>query len=351
MKVLLVKTSSLGDLIHSMPAITELAEKQPEIELHWLVEEGFANIPLWHPFVKKVHCSAIRRWRKSLFSKTTRNELKQLKQSLLDEQFDLVLDAQGLIKTAFMVRWLACPKIGLDKHSIKEPLASRVYDKKIAVAKGQNAIIRVKQLFAEAFDYQTNSEMAAVDFGLDVKKPEAFALAANKPYVVCLHGTNWPSKIWPELYWQTLAESLIEQGFDVLFPFGDANEKQRAERITTASNATLLPKCSLDDLAYLISKASVVIGSDTGLSHIAAALAVPVIGLYGSTDSVLTGLVGKQVLNLQSSFSCSPCLKRECPLIEGDQIIPCYQSIGVPEVLTAMKQVVEKQDVEKQEAK
>ena len=338
MKVLLVKTSSLGDLIHSMPAVTELAQNHPDIELHWLVEEGFSDIPLWHPFVKKTHSCAVRRWRKSLFSRVTRNEIKALKQSLLSEGFDRVIDAQGLIKTAFMVRWFSCKTIGFDKQSIKEPLASLAYERKIFVAKGQNAILRVKQLLAAAFNYPVSH---SIEFGLQVNMPESFAFQTNNPYVICLHGTVWPSKVWPEEYWIDLANRLLQQGYEVLFPFGDDSEKTRAERICQNAGATLLPKCSLNDLAFLLQQASAVVGSDTGLSHIAAALAVPVVGLYGPTDRQLTGLVGNKVLSLQSEKTCSPCLKRDCPLIKDtpESLIPCYESIGVSAVIDAVAKV------------
>lgn len=340
LKVLLIKTSSLGDLIHSMPAVTDLMHSGVDVELHWLVEEGFANVPYWHPLVSQVHCCAIRRWRKSLFKRKTRQEISTLKNTLQQEQFDIVIDAQGLLKTAWMVRWFkrsATKTIGYDKHSIKEPLASRAYKQVLNIAKEQTAIERVRQLFAAAFAY-TFGEQA--DFGLQVKRPEALVIDADKPYAVFLHGTNWVSKIWPVQYWQALASNLCDQGFNVLIPWGDEQEQLRAQQIAQGSGATVLPRCSLNDLAYLLQQASVVIGSDTGLSHIAAALAVPTIGLYGSTNSKLTGLVGKNVKSLQSSYECSPCMQRQCPKVSGGKIMPCYQSISVDAVMASIKELV-----------
>ena len=151
-KILIIKTSSLGDLIHTMPGITDIQRRLPDAELHWLVEESFASIPQWHPFVKKVHKCAIRRWRKSLFSKQTRVELKALKQQLQSEQYDLVIDAQGLLKSAFMVRWFSCPTHGYDKKSIKEPLASRAYSHKHTITREAKAIDRVRTLFSVSLD-------------------------------------------------------------------------------------------------------------------------------------------------------------------------------------------------------
>lgn len=340
LKVLLIKTSSLGDLIHTMPALTDLRRSGLDIELHWLVEEGFVNVPAWHPMVSKVHCCAIRRWRKSLFKRTTRQEIAVLKGSLQQENFDIVIDAQGLLKTAWMVRWFnrfETKTIGYDKHSIKEPLASRSYKQTFSIAKDQTAIERVRQLLAAAFDYSFEPN---VDFGLQVQRPEDLPIKANKPYAVFLHGTNWVSKIWPVEYWQALASQLINQGFSVLIPWGDEQEQQRAQQIAESSNAIVLPRCSLNDLAYLLQQADVVVGSDTGLSHIAAALAVPTIGIYGSTNSALTGLIGKNVTSLQSKYECSPCMQRQCPKINGNEVIPCYQSVGVTPVIENIKELV-----------
>lgn len=328
-KVLLIKTSSLGDLIHSFPAVNDVALHRKDVELHWLVEENFANVPLWHPSVKKVHTVAIRRWRKELYKPSTYQEIAALKKQLLAEKFDLVIDGQGLLKTAWIARWFQDKSIGYDKTSIKEPLASKFYHSKLNINKDQKAIARMRQLLGKSLSYDYKE---AADFGLQVKKPADASIVPKKPYAVFLHGTNWSSKIWPVEYWQNLAQKLQKQGLIVLLPWGDATEKQRAEAIAKASSAKVLPKSSLDQLAYCLQQATVVVGSDTGLSHISAALGTKTIGLYGASNSALTGLIGSKATSLQADFHCSPCLKRECPLVKGNEIIPCYKTIG-PEVV------------------
>ena len=323
MKVLLVKTSSLGDLIHCMPAVNDLAQCRPDIELHWLVEEGFVDIPRWHPFVKKSFAYAQRRWRKSYFSAQTRTEIKQLKSQLIAEQYDAVIDAQGLLKSVLAVRWLKTKKYGYDKTSIREPLASLFYTHKFNCDLTQTAISRNKQLFAWAFEYK---KPETVSFGLAIQAPLNVALPKT-PYAVFLHGTNWESKVWPTRSWIEAAQALIEQGVQVFIPWSNDVEKLRAQTIAGASGAQILEKMSLQGLSYLLQHAKLVLGCDTGLSHIAAALATPTIGVYGASNSELTGLVGDNANSFQSSKSCSPCMKSVCPLTDDQSDIPCYESI------------------------
>ncbi len=334
MKVLLIKTSSLGDLIHCMPAVNDLAQHRPDIELHWLVEEAFIGIPGWHPFVKKSFAYAQRRWRKSYFSRQTRHEIRQLKKQLINEQYDAVIDAQGLLKSALAARWLKAPKYGYDKHSIREPLAANFYNKKFKCSLQQTAISRNKQLLAWAFDYTATS---SVSFGLKIIQPNNMLLP-TEPYAIFLHGTNWESKVWPTSRWVDSAQFLISQGVKVFIPWSNEAEKLRAEDIAKSSGAQVLDKMSLHCLSYLLQHAKIVIGCDTGLSHITAALATPTLALYGASNSELTGLVGNNVLSLQSSKSCSPCMKSVCPLTNNQSDIPCYQIEDIPNINNILEQ-------------
>ncbi len=336
-KILIIKTSSLGDLIHTMPAITDVQRMLPQAQLHWLVEEGFAEIPTWHPFVKKVHHCAVRRWRKSFFKASTQLEIKQLKNALNAENYDLIIDAQGLLKSALMVRWLAGEKHGFDKNSIKEKLACIVYDIKHSISRELNAIERVRILFSQALNYS----LSGLDeqFGLRVQKPALLHNISSKPYVIFLHGTAWESKIWPVAYWNDLATKLTMQGFSVFVPWSNQGEFERAQLIADESGAKVLEKMPLTHLAYHLQHAAFVVGSDTGLSHIAAALYTKTIGIYGPTSIALTGLIGVNAHNLTSTKECSPCFKRDCPLIQSGEIIPCYESINPQRVLTVIKAI------------
>jgi heptosyltransferase I len=334
-KILIVKTSSLGDLIHTMPAITDVQRMLPHAEVHWLVEEGFADIPAWHPFIKKVHRCAIRRWRKGLISAATHKEIAQLKNTLIEENYDLVIDAQGLLKSALMVRWLNAEKHGYDKNSIKEKLASVVYDVKHTISRELSAIERVRILFSRALGYSL--EGLVQQFGLRVEKPAQMDTALIQPYIIFLHGTAWDSKIWPVAYWNDLATELTAQGFAVFVPWSNDEELKRAKLIADDSGAHVMAKLPLTHLAYHLQHAAFVIGSDTGLSHVAAALYTKTIGIYGSTSAELTGLIGGKVINLSSTKECSPCFKRDCPLVMAGEMIPCYDSVNPQRVLMAIK--------------
>ncbi|WP_426211196.1 lipopolysaccharide heptosyltransferase I [Pseudomonas sp. TWR2-1-1] len=309
MRVLLVKTSSLGDVIHALPALTDAARAIPGITFDWVVEEGFAEIPTWHPAVGRVIPVAIRRWRKNIWQTIKSGEWRRFKQSLRAEKYDLVIDAQGLVKSAWLTRYVNAPVAGLDKNSAREPLASRFYQRRLAVARGQHAVERLRQLFAVALGYDLPKGLG--DYGLDVER--LIELPRNKPYVLFLHGTTWDTKHWPELYWRDLALRMADKGVEVRLPWGNPAEKARAERIANGlSNAVVLPKLNLAGVARVLASASACVAVDTGLGHLAAALDVPTISLFGPTNPGLTGAYGKVQIHLASDFPCAPCLQKKC---------------------------------------
>ena len=309
MRVLLVKTSSLGDVIHALPALTDAARAIPGITFDWVVEEGFAEIPTWHPAVGKVIPVAIRRWRKNIWETIKSGEWRRFKQSLRAEKYDLVIDAQGLVKSAWLTRYVNAPVAGLDKNSAREPLASRFYQRRLAVARGQHAVERLRQLFAVALGYDLPKGLG--DYGLDVER--LIELPRNKPYVLFLHGTTWDTKHWPEVYWRDLALRMADKGVEVRLPWGNPAEKARAERIANGlSNAVVLPKLNLAGVARVLASASACVAVDTGLGHLAAALDVPTISLFGPTNPGLTGAYGKVQIHLASDFPCAPCLQKKC---------------------------------------
>ena len=309
MRVLLVKTSSLGDIIHALPALTDAARAIPGITFDWVVEEGFAEIPTWHPAVGKVIPVAIRRWRKNIWQTIKSGEWRRFKQSLRAEKYDLVLDAQGLLKSAWLTRYVKAPVAGLDQNSAREPLASRFYQRRLAVARGQHAVERLRQLFAVALGYDLPKGLG--DYGLDVER--LIELPRNKPYVLFLHGTTWDTKHWPEVYWRDLALRMGHKGIEVRLPWGNPAEKARAERIASGlGNAVVLPRLNLAGVARVLASASACVAVDTGLGHLAAALDVPTISLFGPTNPGLTGAYGKVQIHLASDFPCAPCLQKKC---------------------------------------
>ncbi|SEJ07269.1 heptosyltransferase-1 [Azotobacter beijerinckii] len=309
MRVLLIKTSSLGDVVHTLPALTDAARALPGIRFDWVVEEGFAEIPAWHPAVERVIPVAIRRWRRNLRQAATRDEWRRFRQSLAASRYDLVIDAQGLLKSAWLTRFGGAPVAGLDRRSAREPLASLFYGRRYPVPWGQHAVERVRQLFAQALGYPLPATVG--DYGLDRQR---LAAPAGAPYLLFLHGTTWASKHWPESYWRALAERMAGEGWAVRLPWGNAAEQARAGRIAAGLAAVeVLPRTNLAGLAGILAGAGACVAVDTGLGHLAAALDVPTVSLYGPTDPRLTGAYGRVQRHLSSDYpACVPCLQETC---------------------------------------
>jgi len=307
-RVLIIKTSSLGDVIHTLPALTDAAHAIPGIRFDWVVEEGFAEIPSWHPAVDEVIPVAIRRWRKHLWQTIRSGEWKAFKQRVRARKYDLVIDAQGLVKSAWLTRLVKAPVAGLDRYSAREGWASRFYDRRLSVAVGQHAVERVRQLFALALAYDLPEGIG--NYGLDLDRLQ---LPPAAPYVVFLHGTTWATKHWPEAYWRELAERLGRRKLQVRLPWGNQAEKDRAERIAQGlNNCQVLPKLNLAGVARVLAAAKACVAVDTGLGHLAAALDVPTISLFGPTNPGLTGAYGRVQVHQASDFPCAPCLQKKC---------------------------------------
>ncbi len=302
MRVLLVKMSSLGDVVHTLPAVTDAAAHG--VTFDWVVEEAFAAIPEAHPAVARVLPIAWRRWRRQLAREG--DAMAGFVRTLRAEPYDLILDAQGLIKSA-AVSLLARgnERAGLNFTSAREPWAAFASQRRVTVPLGDHAVDRLRRLFAGTFGYAVPA--GRPDFGI------ASPGAGEANLCVLLHGTTWASKHWPESMWRALAESLVADGWQLALPWGGDEERARAERIAQGlPKAEVLPALSLAELGDVISTAGLVVGVDSGLTHLAAALGRPTLVIYGSTSAVRTGAVGDRVVNLQSDLGCAPCLNRTC---------------------------------------
>lgn len=331
MRVLIVKMSSMGDVIHTLPAITDAAGAIPGIEFDWVVEEAFQEVPSWHPSVRKVMPIALRRWRKERkgakgLRQHAEEEMRDFEADLQGRHYDAVIDAQGLLKSAWVTRKVAGPRYGLSWKSARESLASLAYQHKINVSWEQHAVSRVRELFAQSLGYQV--ERGLPDYGL---RRAAFARpeGMDGKTLVFLHGTTWTSKHYPEAYWRKLTETAVQSGYRVLLPRGGEVDKDRAERLAQGlDGARVLKRLRLRDLAGYLAHASGVVSVDTGLSHLAAALDTPQVCLYGATDPARTGAYGRGQFHMKADFDCAPCLKRECQFKGVSLQKPaCYDSI------------------------
>ncbi|TWE01559.1 heptosyltransferase-1 [Pseudomonas sp. AG1028] len=323
MRVLVIKTSSLGDVIHTLPALTDAARAIPGIRFDWVVEEGFAEIPAWHPAVSQVIPVAIRRWRKHPLKTLRSGEWARFKQRLRESHYDLVIDAQGLFKSAWLTRYVKAPVAGLDGKSAREPVAARFYDRRYSVPRAQHALERTRQLFGLALGYSVPAGLG--DYGLNRGQ---LADPAASPYLVFLHGTTWASKHWPEAYWRELAEQVAEQGWAIRLPWGNEAEKARAERIAEGiENAAVLPKLNLAGVAKVLAGAQACVAVDTGLGHLAAALDVPTVSLYGPTLPGRVGAYGRSQVHLCASGPDAG---------KGDREKPCFDDLKPQRVFTEL---------------
>lgn len=304
MRLLIIKTSSLGDLVHMFPAVSDMHKSTPRARIDWVAEESFAELPGWHPAVGRVIPVAMRRWKHSPAGSTTWSEVRASIAALRRESYDLVIDAQGLLKSALIARFARGMRWGYDRRSIREPLATIFYQRRAAVEMHQHAVMRNRLLCAQVLGY----DIAALplDYGLSLEAAAAPPLALRQPYIMAFHGTSRADKEWPEQHWIAFAHALQQHRLQVLLPWGSAAEKARAHRIAAAAdNSVVLPRLTLTQIAVLIRHARGVIGMDTGLIHAAAALKRPVLALYPATRPELTGALaqqgGAEVVNLAAS--------------------------------------------------
>ena len=297
MRVLIVKTTSLGDVIHTLPAVTDAATARPGLRFDWVVEEPFAEIPAWHPAVDTVLPVALRRWRKTLWRESTRSEWKQFRRELQRGHYDAVIDAQGLLKSAVITRLVQAPRYGLDKDSAREPLASRAYHHAVAVPRDLHAVERTRMLFAAALGYEVPPGRG--DYGVRAGLKDC--ARAPVPSLLFFHGTARAEKLWPEERWVELAALAGASGYTVWLPWGSDAEQARARRIAErADSAEVLPRLDLKGIASLLMEVDGAVAVDTGLGHLAAALDVPTVSLYGPTQVGLIGAYGANQLHIQS---------------------------------------------------
>jgi len=333
MRVLIVKLSSFGDVVHTFPALTDLREARPDVEVDWLVEEAFAPFVRLHPGVAEVHTLAFRRLRTSprLWPSLGRDMLA-VRRRLHARRYDLVVDLQGLMKSALAARLAGAPVAGYDETSAREPAATYFYRRRIAVPKTLHAVERTRRLLATALGLAVPSGQG--DFGLA-------AVGAPPPglplrYALVLHAASWPSKLWPEPRWRSLIEGLLRDGRSVVLPWGGGEEKARAERLAAGlDGVVVLPRVMAGaELAAVIGNGEVAVGLDSGLMHLAAALGVPGLWLFGPTDPGLTGPYGDGQVVIRSTYAEAPCYRRTCDRTPDG--LCCMSSIGLDAVRAAM---------------
>ena len=292
MRILIIKSTSLGDVVHNLPVIADIKRRHPNAAVDWVVEESFVDILTMHPGINLIIPVAVRRWRKVLFCRETWRELAAFKRQLQAHTYDIVIDTQGLLKSA-VICYLSrsANKCGYDKVSARESIASYFYHHRFSVSLALHAVQRNRELVALALGYTIDSNL--LDYGIQSNSALVESNSLPARYIMALHGTSRDSKLWPVAQWILLGRLLESQGLSLVLPWGNQVELERAKQIASEIKlAVLLPKLSIAALAKIIQGSQAVIGVDTGLAHLAVALNKPVIAIYTDTDPSLTGLYG-----------------------------------------------------------
>ena len=281
-RVLLVKMSSLGDVIHNLPVASDLRHHFSNADIHWLVEEQYAPLVEMHGGVDRIIPMALRRWRRALWSPANWREFQETRRALGQTPYNAIIDTQGLLKSALFAKLAKGPIHGFGKRTAREPLASRFYDARYEFTPETHKIERYRAVAARAFSYSVDN---FIDYGVTPQVPRPQLLEA--PYCVALHSTARAAKLWPEDRWMQLIDRLGAAGMGCVLPWGSAAELRRSDRLAVRGGRTLTaPKLSLAELSALIAGADLVVGVDTGLMHLAAAFSRPVVGIFCDSNPI-----------------------------------------------------------------
>lgn len=336
MRILIIKMSSLGDVIHTFPAVTELALEMPDVKIDWLVEEAYAELVQLHPAIHRVIPVALRRWRRSWWMTWRSGEWQRYK-AHLSESYDLIIDAQGLYKSAWMALQANGVRAGYDYQSAREPLSTLLLKRHAKIPKSLHAVHRTRLLFASLLGYTINLAESPLAFPLAEQSMSVDKLRK----VLFLPGTTWPTKRWPLAHWQHLAKQLVSEGVSVKIAWGDEQERAFAIAVQReVPTVEVLDRLPLVAMKEIIMQVDCVVAVDSGLAHLASLLSKRVVSLYGPTDPNLTGTIGPHATTIQTPPPCAPCKQEYCrlrPAMASEAM--CMQNISPTHVMNVLKTV------------
>ncbi len=287
MRLLIVKTSSMGDVVHAMPVVADILRHHPGSEIDWLVEAPFAAIPQMHPALRRVLPMGWRKWRHQLTSRSTWTAMGALRDTLRQGQYEGVLDLQGLLKSAIWARQAGAPVLGYDRTSAREPAAAWLYTFKARVSRELHAVQRCRLLAGAHLGYAVPE--GPPDFGL---RPPAPVWTQRGDYAVIIPNASRPEKLWPERHWVAVGRRMRELGWTPVVLWGRADEQTLAERIAAGCEGDVPPFLKVGEMAAVLAGARQVVGLDTGFTHLAAALGRPTVGIYCDHEPGLAGITG-----------------------------------------------------------
>jgi heptosyltransferase I len=303
--------SSLGDIIHTFPAVTDLRRALPDAALDWVVEEAYVPLAAMHPGVTRILPLALRRWRGQLGSARAWREAAAFRRSLRERAYDAILDTQGLLKSAAVAALARGPTHGFGRGTAREPLAARTYDTTYEFAASDHKVERYRKVAAQALGYTPGW----LDYG--IVTPPAPPAAPKQDYCVLLHSTARAAKLWSDAGWIELGRHLAARGLACVLPWGDEAERARAGRLAAAIPRALVPsRLPLAEACGLIGHARLVVGVDTGLMHLAAALRVPVIGVFCDSEPLDAHPLGTGRIAFRGGVGAPPTVAQVTAALE-----------------------------------
>ena len=282
----------MGDLMHALPAVTEAKNKIKDITIDWVVDKNFKSVPEWHPAISKTIETNHREWKLNIFSGNSRKEIRKVISTINNSDYDVVVDMQNNLKSAFLSFLSNKQVAGLDSKSSREFPSHLAYKDKFYIPKTLHAIYRQKKLLAKALGYET--DMSLIDYGILKEKFSRPDFALPERSVVCVQNASWKTKQWSIDNWKQLLIDLQGYNLNFLFPSGNSEEYERASEICSISdNALAMEILPLNTIAYILDKADFAICSDTGLAHLSAVTDTRSLTLYGPTKTSLIGTMGE----------------------------------------------------------
>lgn len=345
MKVLVVKVSALGDVIHALPVLDYLHQVSPGIEIDWVVEEGNREILEGHPLLRRLHVVRTRAWRRDPLSDTTRCEIAAVRRDMREAAYDIAFDLQGNIKSG-IITWLsgARRRYGFDREGVRESLNLLFTTNQVPLRRQDH---HVSHRSLRVVSVPFGRDYAGMDVRTDIftapeddAAAEALLATLDDGLVFLFHnGTTWSTKLWHEEGWADLGRRVIGEypESSILLSWGNEQEKAAAENIAAGigQGARVLPRLTIKGFCALLKKVDMVVGGDTGPVHMAAAVGTPTVSFYRATDGSRNGPRGDQHVTVQSPLDCTACLRKTC-----DKDTPCRAGITADSLMAGIEKLL-----------
>ncbi|WP_237754189.1 lipopolysaccharide heptosyltransferase I [Geobacter sp. OR-1] len=344
-KVLIVKMSALGDVVHALAVLDYLHQVRPGIEIGWVVEERFRELLEGNPLLAHLHLIRTREWKKRPLALKNWREASRLREEIMACEYDIAFDLQTNTKSG-IVAWLsgAPRRVGVAPDQAREPLNRYFMTSSVAIRRQDYHVTdRCLRIVSSAFgrDYSGMQFSTDIHTGVEEEREaEAYLATLGDGFVVLIHpGTTWGTKMWHESGWIELGQKVLGEFSDSSILLSSAGEAERAmaERVAAGigGQTRVLPAMSLKRLAAIMRKVDLVVGCDSGPVHMAAAVGTPTLSLYRATDGRRTGPRGESHLTVQSPLKCTDCLNKQC---DSDQ--DCRSSISVDTMIAGVRKLL-----------